>query len=336
MDRSFRSLGMSLLPTPLEDAPRLAQALGIKRLLIKREDLSGTGLGGNKLRQIDLLLAEAIDQGATTVITTAGAQSNFCRALAAGSAKSGLRCILLLRGDPNEAITGNLLLDHMFGADVRFIPKLDPWSDTILELLDEVAEDERASGRTPVILHLPGRSAGLATIAWVQAARELDEQFTALGESPTQLFVAAGSGLTAAGLALGFKILGRGPRIRIISVQQPAARIGSWIIDVGKRASAMLGREFGLEAQDFDVDDLEIGAGYGVPTPQALNAMILAARTEALLLDPVYTGKAFAGLIRSTRDGDISPDTAMVFVHSGGTPGVFAHANAITAHLEAP
>jgi 1-aminocyclopropane-1-carboxylate deaminase/D-cysteine desulfhydrase-like pyridoxal-dependent ACC family enzyme len=312
---------VALLPTPLEPAPRLGGALGLD-LWIKREDLSGTGLGGNKLRQIDAILDEAAREGADALVTTAGAQSNFCRALAAGCAKRGLACLLLLRGEDGAPLTGNLLLDKLFGAEVRFIPALDPWSAEVVERLEAAGDELHGRGLKPKIVHLPGRTAALAAAAWAEGAAELDAQFREAGIVPARIVVAAGSGLTAAGLAAGFARLGDETRIHVVSVQQPAARLRAWIDEVIARLA---------DAQpEYDVTDDEIAPGYGLPSPAALDAILLAARTEGLVLDPAYTGKAMAGLVAVAPK--IRGET-VVFLHSGGTPGLFAQSAAVAERL---
>jgi 1-aminocyclopropane-1-carboxylate deaminase/D-cysteine desulfhydrase-like pyridoxal-dependent ACC family enzyme len=312
---------VALLPTPLEPAPRLGAALGLD-LWVKREDLSGTGLGGNKLRQIDAILDEAAREGADALITTAGAQSNFCRALAAGAAKRGLKCLLLLRGEADAPLTGNLLLDRLFGAEVRFIPVLDPWSAEVVQRLEAAAEELRGRGLRPKIVHLPGRTAALAAAAWAEGAAELDAQCVAAGIAPARIVVAAGSGLTAAGLVAGLARLDRPARVHVVSVQQPAERLRAWMDEVIARLCGPSG--------DYDVTDDQIAPGYGLPSPAALDAILLAARTEGLVLDPAYTGKAMAGLVALAPA--IRGET-VVFLHSGGTPGLFAQSAAVAERL---
>ncbi|MBL8698356.1 MAG: pyridoxal-phosphate dependent enzyme [Alphaproteobacteria bacterium] len=313
-------LALGAFPTPLEAAPRLAETIGIDRLLIKREDLAGPALGGNKIRKLELLLADARAQGCDAVLTTAGLQSNLCRALAGVSARLGLHCALLLRGSRPNSVVGNLLLDELFGAEVRFLDVTDPWDPRARAALDALAEDLRRRGHRPYLIHLPGQSAALGVEAWARGAAELDAQFAAAGLDPDRLIVACGSGLTLAGLALGFKRSARRCRVTGISVQQPASRLKPWIVEAAGRVEA--GPR--LEAGDFDVVDGFVGPAYGVASPEAVAAVRLAARTEGLVLDPVYTGKAMAGLIAGARDGSIGAGEQVVFLHSGGLPGFFA------------
>lgn len=325
-------LRLATLPTPLEEAPRLGAALGV-RLFVKREDCSGYGLGGNKLRQIDFILADALARGHDAVVTTAGLQSNFCRALAAASAKTGLACGLLLRGHQPNSVQGNLLLDQVFGATVRFTDVTDPWDPRVKTELDALAESLRRAGRNPAIVHLPGVTAALAAAAWATGAEELDAQWRDAGIDPTRIYVAVGSGLTLAGIALGLKAAGRRCRAVGISVQQPAARIVPWIAEAASAASRLAGLAMPFSAADFDLDDRHVGPGYGVPSAASLAALKLAGRHEGLVLDPVYTGKALAGMIAQVRDGTVKPGETIVFLHSGGTPGLFVHADAVAQGL---
>jgi 1-aminocyclopropane-1-carboxylate deaminase/D-cysteine desulfhydrase-like pyridoxal-dependent ACC family enzyme len=330
-------LRLATLPTPLEAAPRLGAALGV-RLFIKREDCSGYGLGGNKLRQIDFILADALARGHDAVVTTAGLQSNFCRALAAAAAKTGLGCGLLLRGRPPNVVQGNLLLDHVFGATVRFTDVTDPWDPRVKIELDALAESLRAAGRNPAIVHLPGVTAALATAAWATGAEELDMQWRDAGIDPDRIYIAVGSGLTLAGIALGLKVAGRRCRATGISVQQPAARIVPWVVESANAASRLAGLAMPFSAGDFDLDDRHIGAGYGLPSEASLAAVTMAGRHEGLVLDPVYTGKALGGMIAQVREGPargfgVKAGETLVFLHSGGTPGLFVHADAVAQGL---
>jgi 1-aminocyclopropane-1-carboxylate deaminase/D-cysteine desulfhydrase-like pyridoxal-dependent ACC family enzyme len=309
---------LALLPTPLEVAPRLGARLGVE-LWVKREEQSGLGLGGNKARQVEVLLGDALAHGAEVVLTTAGAQSNFCRAFAAGAARLGLRCILLLRGDGRAATDGNLLLNLLFGAEVHWIATEDPYDPAVLERLQALAAT--AGGRAWIV-QLPGAAGPLAAAAAAGLALEIAEQ----GE-PDAIWLAAGSGLTAAGLALGCAALGMRTRVRVVSVQQRRGFIEPLIRRRIAEAAALLGLEPPSGVR-LAVDDGWIGPGYGQPSRAALDAMVLAARLEGWALDPAYTGKALAALIAGAAQGE-----RVVFVHSGGAPALFAHGAAVAAHL---
>jgi 1-aminocyclopropane-1-carboxylate deaminase/D-cysteine desulfhydrase-like pyridoxal-dependent ACC family enzyme len=321
-------LTLSRLPTPLDPAPKLAAALGLARLSVKREDLSGYALGGNKLRQLDFILAEALAAGADILVTTAGSQSNFCRSLAGAAAKLGLGCHLHLRAATGTALVGNLLLDEILGASVTFTQVVDPWDPQIAQELAEIAATYEQQGRKPFIVQLTGVSAATAIAGWMSGAAELLRDAEDGPGIPDVVISVCGSGLSLAGLALGFKHLSCPARLVGVSAQQPAARLKAWIVAAAGEAATRLGLSPRLAADDFDIVDSEIGPGYGKPSAASIAAVRLAGRTEGLLLDPIYTGKGLAGLQAALRAGIVRQDHSVVFVHSGGTPGLFAHAEA--------
>ncbi len=322
-----RRIALGCWPTPFEPAPRLSAALG-REIWFKREDLAGAALGGNKIRQLEWLLGEALAEGADAVLTTAGAQSNFCRALAGSAAKLGLACTLVLRGPPPPR-QGNLLLDALFGAEIRFVECADPWDPSLAAALEEAASSLRARGHRPYLIHLPGVSAPLAAQAWAVAAEELDADWRAAGIDPATLVVAAGSGLTAAGLALGLARLARRCQVRAVSVQQPADRLGPWMVSVARRAAERAGWAV-PPMLPLVIDDSWIGPGYAIPSEESLAAVVRVARSEGVALDPAYTGKAMAGLIGALHEG-VLPEGPVVFLHSGGLPGLFAAADTVAA-----
>lgn len=326
---------LARLPTPFEPAPRLALAIGLRELHIKREDLSGHGLGGNKLRQLDFLLAEALATGADMLIATAGSQSNLCRSLAGAAAKLGLGCHLHLRAKMGTERVGNLMLDHIFGATVTFTQNTDPWDPAIRAELDEIAANHRATGRTPYIVQLTGTSASTSVAGWISGAAELRDDFVRLGREPHAVVAVCGSGLSLAGIALGLKHFGCSTRAIGISAQQPEARLRTWITDTANQVAERLGFETRLAEDDFDIIDTEIGPGYGIPSESSVAAVRLAGRTEGLVLDPIYTGKGIAALHAAVGDGRIDPDWSVVFVHSGGAPGLFTHATSFASDRDA-
>ena len=321
-------LALGAFPTPLDDAPRLATALGLAGLRVKREDLAGPALGGNKIRKLELLLADARAKGCDAVISTAGQQSNFCRALAGTAAKLGMGCALLLRGAKPNRAQGNVLLDQLFGADLRFIDVTDPWDPRVGTALDALAAELRARGRTPYVAHLVGSSAGLGVAAWAAGAEELVAQFEEAGIDPDRLIVACGSGLTLAGLALGLKRAGRRCRPTGISAQQKAAphdpvdRRGR----CGRRRPA--GRRAAPRGRRFRLHRRVRRRSVRRAEPASLAAVRLAASCEGLVLDPVYTGKAMAGLKACVADGRVGRHETVVFLHSGGLPGLFVNSDA--------
>ena len=314
------------LPTPLEPAARLSAELGGPPVWIKREDLSGLALGGNKPRQLEFLMASAIAEGAQAVVTTAALQSNFCRACAAAGAKLGIKVGLLLRGSGQEDLQGNFLLDKILGAELRFIDTQDPYDPRVPQWLDEFVADFTRRGLKTQVLHIPGRTGTLGAAAMVCAGEEMARQFAEQGLAPQAVFTAVGSGLTVAGLALAFKALKLKTRVVGITVQRPAPFIVPLIVERANAAAQLLHLPVRVEAADFDIDDGHMGAAYGVPSAEAVQAIALAGRTEGLLFDPVYSGKALAGMLAQLREGRWRGPEPLVFFHSGGAPGLFANA----------
>ncbi len=326
-------LQLALLPTPLEKASRLSQVLGGPAILFKREDLTGLALGGNKARKLEFIMADVLQQGCDVVITTAGVQSNMCRTTTAAASKLGLKTVLLLRGTGEEEPQGNLLLDQIFGADIRFIATADPYDPRIVETLEQIGQELVAQGHRPYILHLPGRTGALATAAYIAGAEELMEQCTQADIAPDYLIVAVGSGITMAGLVAGLKYAGSSMQVIGISVQRPAQEMIPRIIAKAQQACDLLGRKMSISPADFLLFDQYIGSGYGVPTVEAVEAIRFVGRSEGILLDPIYTGKAMAGLIDLVRQGKIAPEKTVVFLHSGGAPALFVHHQLMAGNL---
>ena len=313
-------------------ADRLAKAVGARSLVVKREDLSGFAMGGNKPRQLEAIVAHALSTGADTLITTAAAQSNFCQATAAAAAHLGLRCILLLRRASRTVAQGNLLLDRVFGAEIEFLDTTDPYDPEIPARLAAAAEHVRSAGGRPYVIHLPGRTGPLTAAAAAGAASELRDQFGDAPEHPTALFLAAGSGLTASGIVLGLKHLGVSTRVVGISVQQPAGFLKPLMAERANQAAALLGIATRVDENDFDLDDRFIGPGYGKPSAASLDAIALAGRHAALVLDPGYSGKALAGLIEHLHSSRSDAARRIAFVHTGGAANLFLHAGAVHRH----
>ncbi len=311
---------------------RLAKAVGARSLVVKREDLSGFAMGGNKPRQLEAIVAHALSTGADTLITTAAAQSNFCQATAAAAAHLGLRCILLLRRASRTVAQGNLLLDRVFGAEIEFLETTDPYDPEIPARLAAAAEHVRSAGGRPYVIHLPGRTGPLTAAAAAGAASELGDQFGDAPEHPTALFLAAGSGLTASGIVLGLKHLGVSTRVVGISVQQPAGFLKPLMAERANQAAALLGIATRVDENDFDLDDRFIGPGYGKPSAASLDAIALAGRHAALVLDPGYSGKALAGLIEHLHSSRSDAARGIAFVHTGGAANLFLHAGAVHRH----
>jgi D-cysteine desulfhydrase family pyridoxal phosphate-dependent enzyme len=294
------------LPTPLDEAPRLSAELGL-RVLVKRDDQTGLALGGNKARKLDYLLKDAIDKGCDTLVTAGGSQSNFCRMTAAAAARNGMACHLVLSGDAPAHYSGNLVLDRLFGAELHFAGS-DDWG--VLE-----AEVKRMAGELgPKAYAMPiGGATPVGALSYVAAADELLAQMDA---PPDWLVLADGSGGTHAGLLAG---LPASVRVLGVDVSRPPVPLSVTVPKLATKTAALAGRS-GPMGEVIIAD--HCGPKYASITDECRAAVRLAARTEGLVLDPVYTGKAMAGLIAAARDGRIGG--TVVFLHTGGAVALFA------------
>jgi 1-aminocyclopropane-1-carboxylate deaminase/D-cysteine desulfhydrase-like pyridoxal-dependent ACC family enzyme len=302
----------SYLPTPLDEAPRLTAALapsatGPLRILIKRDDLTGLAMGGNKARKLDFLMRDAVEKGCDTVVTAGGAQSNFARMTAAATAKLGMACHLVLTGDAPAHESGNILLDRIFGAELHFAGT-DDW-DVIWEEVKRIAADIG-----PKAYPMPiGGATPIGSLGYVAAADELLSQMDA---PPDWIVTASSSGGTHAGLLAG---LPREVRVLGIDVARPKTPLAISVPKLAAKTAALANRP--PPAGDVIIAD-HCGPVYASITEEAQHAVRLAARTEALVLDPVYTGKAMAGLIAAVKSGQLTG--TVVFLHTGGAPALFA------------
>jgi L-cysteate sulfo-lyase len=300
-------------PTPLEAAPRLARAIGLQAgdLWIKRDDLTGLGGGGNKARKLEWTAGAALAHGATTLVTSGAAQSNHARLTAAAGARLGLDVVLVLSGGPGDVATGNIALDGLFGARIVWPGEA---GDTALEdAVAGVAAQLHAGGRRPEVIPFGGSSV-LGARGYVEAGEEILAQLPGL----TSAVVAVGSGGTMAGLVLALgaeRVLG----VHCGAVPDPEQAVAYLVSGLcGDRPSPRL---------RLRLD--QVGPGYPALTDQVREAMLTAARTEGIVLDPVYTGRAMAGLIAAVREGDIRPGERTVLLHTGGLPGLFGHPAAL-------
>ncbi len=311
------------LPTPIEALPRLSAALGGPRLLVKRDDQTGLAFGGNKTRKLELLVAEAQANGARTLVTAGAVQSNHCRQTVAAAARFGFECILVLAGEQPKLPTGNLLLDRWFGAELI-------WAgvEERQRKLEEVFQDAWDQGRRPYLVPYGG-SSPTGAAAYAIALEELVEQCSAsqLGGCPPDWIVfPSSSGGTQAGLVVGKRITGFPGRILGISVDENAQVLKSRVADLAGAVAQKLGESFIFTPDEIEVTDSYIGRGYGVAGDPEQEALKLFARLEGLLLDPVYTGRAAAGMVDMIRSGYFSRDGTVLFWHTGGTPALFADA----------
>jgi D-cysteine desulfhydrase len=310
------------LPTPVAPLSRLSDFLAGPRIYIKRDDLTGLGGGGNKLRKLEYLVADALSMGADTLITVGAAQSNHCRQTAAVAAKTGLRCILVLRGHAPADITGNVLLDHLFGADVR-------WSGdrTREEVMEEIVLHEAAAGRKPYAIPLGG-STPLGALGFAMAMEELTAQTTIKFD---RILFASSSGGTHAGLAAGAYATQYPGEVLGISVDEELESLQSMVAEIATGTSRLLGYPHDFSLNEIHARADYLGEGYGVLGPPERAAIELFARSEGILLDPVYTGRAAAGMIDLIRRSEIGKDETILFWHTGGTPALYAYANDLLA-----
>jgi D-cysteine desulfhydrase family pyridoxal phosphate-dependent enzyme len=311
---------LATLPTPLQRARNLEAALGpgCPRIYLKRDDLTGLAFGGNKARKLEYLLADALAAGATALITEGAAQSNHARMTAAAARVAGLRCVLVLDARHGADVTGNLLLDHLLGADVRIVADKAERSAVMARVADEL----RAEGEWPYMIPTGG-SVPLGAAAYVAAVGELLAQLADAGEAPSRLYVASGSLGTQAGLIVGARAFSAPFDIFGVAVQPPVDTLRADCVALANGTAELIGLEACFTDDDVALDGGFIGEAYGVPTAEGLEAIRLLARTEAVFLDPVYSGKAMAALLAHVRGGSVNGDDAVVFLHTGGGPSLF-------------
>lgn len=311
------------LPTPLEELPRLRHQLGSSaRIFIKRDDCTGLLMGGNKARHNEFLIGDALAEGCDLVIWGAGVQSNNCRQTAAACAKYGLECRLTLsRGHYNTEPQGNLLLDYLVGAQVAFTDaEIGPELDAELAAQAEAA---RAEGRKPYVWHRP-RVVPLAAISYALCVIEIVEQLAERNLQPAAIYVSS-SGATGAGVTLGARVLGLTCPVRLICPMHWPWPIPAALANDANHAAERLGIPHRLSPEEIDADESFVAPGYGYPSPAGQEALRLLARSEAILLDPVYSAKAMAGMIADLRAERYSADSVVVFIHTGGVPAIFAN-----------
>lgn len=313
------------LPTPLELLPNLTEALGGPKVFVKRDDATGLALGGNKTRKLEFLMAEAQAEGADCIITAGGIQSNHVRQTAAAAAKLGLACELVLNrnvpwDEPLYDRTGNILLDRILGASVHIYP-----AGTDREaMMAERADALRAQGRKPYIVPVGG-SNPVGSLGYVGAAQELASQAEDKGLAIDYILHGCSSGGTHAGLACGLAALEHSAKLLGIDVDGDPALTADVVMPLTRALARFLAIDEETAVSRVNVVPGYAGDGYGLPTESMQEAVAMAARCEGLILDPVYTGKAMAGLIGLVRESVIEKDATVVFIHSGGMPALFAY-----------
>ena len=316
-------------PTPLEECPRLSEALGGPRIFIKREDCSGLAFGGNKVRQLTFTLGDAVAQGADTIVHGAASQSNHCRQAAAACGKLGLKCYLRLARDHKSIPQGNLLLDKLAGVDLEIVDV--PFGPELDVIKQELAEKLASEGLKPYVVAGP-RSTALAAVAFAWCIAEIAQQQQQLGIDADWIYTSSVGG-TQAGLILGTKALalkmkpfGSAP----IRWENKHERLRTAAND----AAAILGLD-NTRVADADIQNTDdyIGQAYGYLTPECIDALKLVVKTEGIFLDPVYTAKAMACLIDHIQQGKLGRDDTVIFLHTGGTPALFAYQEELVADL---
>jgi D-cysteine desulfhydrase family pyridoxal phosphate-dependent enzyme len=320
-------VSLAHLPTPLQELTRLRTKLGQSpRIFMKRDDETGLATGGNKTRKLEFLIADALEQGADTVITTGGAQSNHCRQTAAAAAMTGLRCVLVLSGDPMPASqwSGNLLLDDLLGAEIVW--RGERPRD---EVMTETADKLRAEGATPYNIPIGG-SVPVGAAGYVAAVEELYAQLTELDETIDRLIVVAGSGGTHAGILVGVKALGWNVPVEGMN-NFAIANIHEEVLTISRQTATFLNLDIEFDDADVIMHDANGQHGYGVITAAERAAIRLLAQTEGILLDPVYTARAFAQMVTFIRAGVYAPDETILFWHTGGVAGLFPRAAELVA-----
>lgn len=317
---SLPAIPLAPQPSPVHELTRLPAAAGGShqpRVFVKRDDLLSFGLGGNKVRKLQTVIAEALAQGADALITCGGVQSNHARATAAAGAALGLKVVLVVNGPAQPAPTGNARLDVLFGADVRHVARREDRDPT----MQTVAEELRAAGHRPFVVPL-GASTATGALGFAKGVTEV----AAAGIKPDVILHASSSGGTQAGLIAGCALVGLRARVIGISADETTASLRRTVSGLLDDMAARLGarRDTIGGGREIDVDDSQVGAGYGLPTPASTEALGLVARCEGILLDPVYTAKAMAGLLARLRADAFSAGDTVLFWHTGGQPGYFA------------
>jgi D-cysteine desulfhydrase len=316
---SLSRVSIAHLPTPLEPLPRLTAQLGGPELWIKRDDQTGLATGGNKARKLEFLVADALAEKADTLITGGAAQSNHARQTAAAAAKFGLACVLVLCGEKPSQVQGNLLLDRLLGAEVVWAGERP-----LNEAMAQEAEDLLAAGRVPCVIPYGG-SNPIGASGYVAAMEELLDQCAERDLVFSHIVFASSSGGTQSGLAVGARALGYEGRILGISVDQPADALRRSLADLATATADHLGLAFTFAPGDLGVNDCYLGGGYGVVGDLEREALCAMGRAEGIILDPVYTGRAFGGLLDLICQGIFGPEQRVLFWHTGGTAGLFGY-----------
>ncbi len=325
--KGYPTADLDLCQTSMDLLPRLGARLGIE-LYAKRDDTLPLAMGGNKVRQLEYYLGLAVRDGADTVLITGAIQSNFVRLCAAAARKLGMKAVVQLedRVPKDDAIyknSGNVLLTHLFGAEIHYFPEGENEAAADANL-DRLADDLRAKGRRPYVVHLGIEHAPLGGLGYAHCAAECYAQFQEMGVMPDHVVIPSGSGLTHAGFLAGARAVGWNVPVHGICVRRDAATQHARIARRAAEIDAMLDSN-GVKPNDIMVYDTVLAPGYGQMNDQVMAALTYAAQDEAMLLDPVYTGRTMAGLIALVNGGVIKSGKRVAFIHTGGLPSIFAY-----------
>lgn len=313
------------LPTKIEKLDRLSEELGGPQIYIKRDDQTGTELSGNKVRKLEYSVKEALDNGCDYLITCGGVQSNHCRATAAAAVKMGMKCCLVLRGEKNIRPSGNLFLDRLLGAEIRFITA-EEYSTQRTEIMEAIKKEMSSRGFTPYIIP-EGASNGIGGFGYYTAMEEIMEQEKAMNISFDCIVLATGSGGTYSGLWLANKLHNHPADIYAFSVGGDAAYFKTRIDEILHESMSYMDVNVPISQDEINVIDGYVGRGYALSRPEELRFIHRLAELEGVILDPVYTGKAMYGLTEEIKKGTFSKYKNILFIHTGGLYGLFPQAD---------
>ncbi len=320
-------------PTPIHFLSNLTKAYNGPDIYMKRDDLISLGMGGNKVRKLEFLVGDALEQGKDTLVTAGGIQSNHCRLTAASARRAGLHCHLVLNGTPPEIPNGNLLLDNLFGADIHYCNREE--RDL---MLNKVADELSENGKKPYVIPVGG-SNSTGSVGYVDAMFELDTQLKEMNFTPDAIVFATSSGGTQAGLTLGAKITGFKGQLLGISIDQVKIGTTSFLpvlTEIVNATARRINSDILMTESDFSLDCNYLGAGYAVPGDLEFDTIRDLSRYEGILLGPVYTARAMGGLLDMIRKKVFGKDQSVLFWHTGGTPELFAWAHDFIRHEVGP
>ena len=309
------------LPTKIEKLDRLSKLMGGPDIYIKRDDYTGMEISGNKIRKLEFSIKQALDMGCDYLITCGGIQSNHARATVAAAVKLGMKAGLVLRGKEDTAVDGNLFINKLLGADIRFITPED-YRNRRMEIMEECKKDMELKGFKPYIIP-EGASNGIGCFGYFNAMEEIIAQEKEMGIHFDGIFIAVGSGGTHAGLLLGCKILGSEARIYGINVSDDEEHFKNAIHEILIESNQYLDINIQIDKSEINIIDGYVGRGYALSTPVELNFINEFAKLEGIILDPVYTGKGMYGLTQEIKKGRFHDFKNILFIHTGGLFGVF-------------